>query len=1051
MRQKKFTLLRARFLALAMCCSFILAHGQGKYVAGDFHQHTTYTDGSYSFGYMMDKNNQFGLDWWANSEHGGAFNRWGKVSGIDLGTSVTWDKTGVTLKGKANDNNMWRWQSLTEWSFTDVLLYRRIMPDKLIVEAYEMNVPGHEHASLGIIGNQFAIVNSDVKELALFEYLFDAVDTDDSSPFASTETKLATNDHAKAVAAAQWLQTNHQGDSWFIPAHPERYRYPSGVPNYEGWNIEHFRDLNNVAPDVFFGFESVPGHQASVNRGEYYASRGDFGSYGICTYGGAGWMTAKVGGLWDALLSEGRHFWLFANSDCHIVTNADGSSANADFFPGEYQKNYTYVTEKNNPQAIVDGLRSGNSYNVMGDLIDSLTFTVSGKMMGETVETDNNSVEVYIKVRNSQQDNNNIYGGTKRPVLDHIDLIAGVVTGKITPPETIPADGKTGYSDAYKCDSVNTTKVIARFGAAASGADPCGIATTAWTDLGNGWKEIHFTADLPQNMYFRLRGTNQPLNTKNETDACGNPLPDTLMETNDAAKAFADLWFYSNPVFANTTNPSTSSIRINEISTNGTTQYNGLDWVELYNPTNSAIEMTGYTLDDSNSDSKGTTAKLDSITIPAKGFKVLIETVHFPFGLGASGDMVTLKRNGNLADRIIYTSNIADKTLGRIQDGEGDTDVTYNGEDEIGGWKLYNSEDATIGASNNTITFVFTSDQHYGITRPNFRGVSNENATVVNAALVSQINKLNDIDFPDDGEVNSGKRININYVISTGDFSNRSEAGVSPKSHVTFAQFVKDYVNGLTLQDFKGSTPILLIAPGNHDVSDAIGQKSIPADSLDVTAMVEIYNRMMNPAVPKTTETYNYNTDKVNYIKMVGDIQFVFVNMWPDAEGRQWISDNMDVNKPAFIFTHDQPEVEAKHFTDPSWASGSFNFNNGFEYELSQKASQPSSSGSTEAEQRELAAFISANPNIKAYFHGNDHINGFYTFTGPDNNISLPVFRVDSPMKGIASINDETKLTFQIVTINRNTKQITDRNCLWNTTADANAPIVFGDSITISY
>jgi hypothetical protein len=39
------------------------------------------------------------------------------------------------------------------------------------------------------------------------------------------------------------------------------------------------------------------------------------------------------------------------------------------------------------------------------------------------------------------------------------------------------------------------------------------------------------------------------LNTPNQTDACGNPLSDSLMAPNDAAKAFADLWFYSNPIF----------------------------------------------------------------------------------------------------------------------------------------------------------------------------------------------------------------------------------------------------------------------------------------------------------------------------------------------------------------------------------------------------------------------------------------------------------------------------------------------------------------------
>jgi len=28
-------------------------------------------------------------------------------------------------------------------------------------------------------------------------------------------------------------------------------------------------------------------------------------------------MTAKVGGLWDSLLGEGRRFWAFVNSDFH--------------------------------------------------------------------------------------------------------------------------------------------------------------------------------------------------------------------------------------------------------------------------------------------------------------------------------------------------------------------------------------------------------------------------------------------------------------------------------------------------------------------------------------------------------------------------------------------------------------------------------------------------------------------------------------------------------------------------------------------------------------
>ena len=54
-------------------------------------------------------------------------------------------------------------------------------------------------------------------------------------------------------------------------------------------------------------------------------------------------------------------------------------------------------------------------------------------------------------------------------------------------------------------------------------------------------------------MYFRLRGTNLAPNTPYETDAQGNPLPDTLatehLGLDGPEEAWADLWFYSNPIF----------------------------------------------------------------------------------------------------------------------------------------------------------------------------------------------------------------------------------------------------------------------------------------------------------------------------------------------------------------------------------------------------------------------------------------------------------------------------------------------------------------------
>ena len=500
------------------------------YVAGDFHQHTTYTDGSYSFGYVMGKNNFYGLNWWANSEHGGGFTAWGKKSGTDLGTTVYFaDSVPNPIIGTVSTSGgkqvMWRWQSLRDFAFADVLNARSQYNDKMILQSYELNVPGHEHASLGLINNQFT-ATPDCNPLAEFEFKFDNSDADLLGGPLQGWTKSALSGHAKAVEAATWLQTNYPNTSYLVFAHPERKSLN---------NIQSFRDMNNAAPSVCIGFESMPGHQKATNRGEYGGSNTTVGG---STFGGCGIYAAKIGGLWDALLSEGRHWWLFASSDFH--------STSADFYPGEYEKNYTYVTNRNQAQSYIDGLRSGNNYVVEGDLIDSLDFKVGTTpamttyaTMGGIVTTTNTNVTVKIKVHDPVGTNNNTYDTYNNPSVDHIDLIRGAVTG-IVPPS----------SPNYSVDQVTTTAVIARFDAAGGVSSPDGIVSQAWTDLGNGWKEITYTYNnLVDSVYFRLRGTNQGLGVANETDANGNPLSDLLMGSNNATRAFADLWFYSNPIF----------------------------------------------------------------------------------------------------------------------------------------------------------------------------------------------------------------------------------------------------------------------------------------------------------------------------------------------------------------------------------------------------------------------------------------------------------------------------------------------------------------------
>lgn len=500
----------------------IFSGGPG-WVAGDFHQHTTFTDGSYSFYYIMSMNNKFGLDWWANSEHGGGFTLNGFTSGDDLGrVSNYWDEYDYKILGEEefsrDHRKMWRWQALRDVVFNGIISARNLYPDRVIIQGFEWNAPGHEHVSVSCIDGQFS-PNPNCAALAEFEYKFDARDDDEDGGEAQGWKKSDESGHDKTIEAVKWLQNKYPKASWVVPAHPERK---------DEWDIEAFREMNNAAPDVCFGFEAMPGHQKKHSRGNFNESNG---AVGDCTYGGAGIYAAKIGGLWDAMLSEERHWWVFASSDFHNTTGG--------FSPGEYQKTYTYVNDTENAQAIVDGMRSGASWIVTGDLIDYLEFKIEEVGMGGKLTIDSGrNVKIYIKVHDPDVNNNNTFSDYKNPMLDHLDIIAGEFGDKIDPDD--------GDYDEINAKNVS---VCARFDSHGGGISGNGIKSSKWTSCGSGWIEISFEYYIKKNTYFRLRGTNHGLNVKNETDANGNPLPDDLLYPNDAAKAYADLWFYSNPIF----------------------------------------------------------------------------------------------------------------------------------------------------------------------------------------------------------------------------------------------------------------------------------------------------------------------------------------------------------------------------------------------------------------------------------------------------------------------------------------------------------------------
>ena len=357
------------------------------------------------------------------------------------------------------------------------------------------------------------------------------------------------------------------------------------------------------------------------------------------------------------------------------------------------------------------------------------------------------------------------------------------------------------------------------------------------------------------------------------------------------------------------------------------------------------------------------------------------------------------------------------------------------------------------------VTFVFTSDVHYGLTRGSFRGVGNVESQVVNAAMVKKINGLPATRLPDDGGLHAGRPVGpVDFTIITGDFSNREE--LYPvhiqSASVSWGQFEQGFIHALTLRGPDGQPAPLLLVPGNHDATNAIGSWSKMVPDTDATPMAGIYNRMMHPATPLTKDTYSYATDKIQFARDFGGAHCIFLTIWPDSVARAWIEADLKTvpaTTPVFLFCHDMPDIDARHLTNPN---GKHDINDKDKFEnlvADVCADGPMSDGPTLIEQRGLAALLKAHRNIVGYFHGHSNWNEFYTWKGPDGDLALNTFRADSPMKGKFSGKDESKLSFQVVVFDTAAHTLTARECLWNSkgAADTDAtPVAWGSSETVS-
>jgi hypothetical protein len=362
------------------------------------------------------------------------------------------------------------------------------------------------------------------------------------------------------------------------------------------------------------------------------------------------------------------------------------------------------------------------------------------------------------------------------------------------------------------------------------------------------------------------------------------------------------------------------------------------------------------------------------------------------------------------------------------------------------------------------VTFVFTSDVHFGIARGRFRGGSYVDATVVNAAMVQKINGLPEAILPADAGLRAGQKIgSIDFVAITGDLTNREELYPVPiqRAAVSWAQFKSCFIDGLALHDPTGAPAPLLYVPGNHDVSNAIGAPSRLVPPTDPTSMVEIYNRMMHPATPLTPAAFDYAKDRINFARDFGGAHCVFLTMWPDSTARAWIDRDLQsvpATTAVFLFCHDPPDIDARHLVNPNGAHD-INGRDAFENLVSdvyadggtaKKKSKPT--GETIIEQRALASFLRRHRNIVGYFHGHANWNEVYVWKGPDGDLALNVFRVDSPMKG-KTAQDESRVSFQVVVYNTGKQTLTDRECLWNSRGAADGPsfgVTWGESRTVS-
>ncbi|WP_134666423.1 MULTISPECIES: PHP domain-containing protein [unclassified Amycolatopsis] len=474
-----------------------------QWVVGDHHTHSQYSyDAMYTIDRIASGAREHGAKWIVFTDHGHA----------------THEKSSV------------------EPTSRDVLAAQRRHPDLLLWQGMEWNVPGAEHATLF-----FQAGRDQATVLREFERSFD---------WRLTGSESSSPEHeALALKGLRWLAEQERKRRIHAPVvlinHPLRN---GRVSPHE---LRNYRD---TAPGIVIGMEGAPGAQADGfpksqgnggARGGYANNPGadswpGFPAEAYRTFGGWDWTTAKVGGLWDSLLAEGKPWWITTNSDSHynrgdhLVRPAvpDGwyeqtgkypdpvdsgvpqlSAPYADFYPGEFSRTVVGVSRPGF-EGVLEGLRAGRIWLSHGGLVQQLEVGVHGSgdcatFGGRLRVRRGSTVTVVVSAVTAYRPN----GSGSVPRLGRLDLISGPVTGPAANRDTMTAPG---------------TRVVESF-------------TPSRGYAGRRVTFKHTFRNVREPFYVRVRGTDG----KRHVAGGIEPAVDVIGQANP----YEDLWLYGNPTF----------------------------------------------------------------------------------------------------------------------------------------------------------------------------------------------------------------------------------------------------------------------------------------------------------------------------------------------------------------------------------------------------------------------------------------------------------------------------------------------------------------------